>query len=454
LKKKLRSFIDKYKPFAPGSHIIVGLSGGADSVALLHVLLTQRDAYELTLSAVHVNHGLREAARDDESFVTELCGKWEIPLRIFHVDVRFEAQTHGQTIEETARRLRYGCFEKALGEMNGFAGKSVAIATAHNRDDSAETVLLNLIRGAGLKGLCGIPPVRQINGGTVIRPLLEISRNEIEAYLNENNLSCRTDESNADETYARNRIRHTLLPYIAKHLNPQAAEVFARNALALREDEAFLESLTCGAYKQCQTDKGLDINILTSLPAALVRRVIRYALGNKPDIDGGHINQVIELLHKATGRETYLPGDTVVRREYGRLVIATAKPMPSGGFCYILEPCQPLFIPPLNKTVLLTLSPQEGFAKSFSYDKIRTGLCLRTRRNGDRIYFAGVGTRKLQDYLTDTKTPRSQRDMIPLLADGSDILWIMDSRSRVNGKYEYKPESKGCWLSLLDEGGT
>jgi tRNA(Ile)-lysidine synthase len=459
----LRETIRKFDLLSPGDAVVVGVSGGADSTALLHALIALREEMNLVLYAAHVNHHLRGEADEDERFAAALCGEWRIPFSVFHADVRSEAK--GQTIEEAARRLRYGCLYAALGERG--ANK---IAVAHHRDDNAETVLLNVIRGAGLTGLCGIPPKRR----EIVRPLLETPRSAVEAYLQANNIPCRTDASNFDRAYTRNRIRHDVLPLVTAHINPKAAEVIARNAAWLRDEDALLEGLARESYEKClMSDNAaasardgethgckvisLDTKTLAMLPVSLQRRVVRHAIrqtaGHTANIHAAHIGQIISLSQNKTGRETHLPAGLRVRREYGRLIFNEQAPHAPTGFYYPLTPEIPIYIPEMEMHALLTLTPQgesEPFPKmktarrncfkSFSYDKVRTGLCLRTRRPGDCIHIKGVGTRKLQDYFTDVKTPRSQRDAVPLLADGSEILWVMDERGRTHSRYA----AQGC----------
>jgi tRNA(Ile)-lysidine synthase len=446
--------INQYHLLSHGDRVLVGLSGGADSVALLHALMSLRDTWQLSLFAAHINHQLRDEAQADEDFVNALCMTWQIPLRVFHIDVRGEAC--GQTVEQAARRLRYECLQAAALEAQAHC-----IATAHNRDDNAETVLLNLIRGAGLKGLCGIPPMREDGkGAPVIRPLLETPRQAIEAYLQENNIPYRTDASNFDCAYTRNRIRHEILPPIEAHINPHARQVIARNALWLKEDEALLAQLTLQAFDECAVSHNplrLCIKTLAAQPPALIRRVLRravaHAYGTITDLHAAHIELISDLLHGGTGREVHLPTGSIVRREYGHLIFTRQPPDMPLGFCYTLEPEQAVFIPELGKTARLTLHKPTFHCKpTFLYDKVEGCLHLRTRRPGDRIHIQGVGTRKLQDYFTDNKTPRDQRDAVPLLACGSEILWIMDKHNRTHSRYTAHPNEattihdRCCWL--------
>ena len=218
LPKKVWDFAREKALLQVGDRVIVALSGGADSVTLLHVLCGLRDAADLTVAAVHVHHGLRGADADaDEALCRRLCEQWDVPLSVHHIDVAAEAASAHETIEQTGRRLRYACLEREADKQNA------KIATAHTASDQAETVLLHLTRGCGLHGLCGIPPRR----GGVIRPLLTCSREQVEAYCAAQGLAFATDATNADVTYARNRVRHRVLPELTE-INPRVGEALCR----------------------------------------------------------------------------------------------------------------------------------------------------------------------------------------------------------------------------------
>ena len=430
-----------------GDGVVVALSGGADSVALLSMLVARRESLGLALFAVHVNHGLRAEAAGDEEFVRELCARWAVPLRVFCVDVHAEAKGGKVGVEEAGRRARYAAFQTALEDWG--ADK---IATGHNLDDNAETVLLNLCRGAGLRGLCGIPPV----SGNIIRPLLETSRAQIEAYLMKEGIPFVTDASNAGNAYARNRMRNIILPALAEHINPNAAGNMARNTDFLRVDADYLEAAAREAYAHCAQVSPtardghpavvIDIPRLLALPEALRYRVAReaaararhpHSTGNAAlaDIHAIHIRDVLRLAGGPSGREVRLPGLTA-RREYDGLCFFPGAPAcAQSGFCYPLTPGTPLFVPEISKLVTFT-----GCTQSADYGILcapMPGLCLRTRRPGDRISHS----KKLQDYFTDNKVPRHRRDAIALVAVGSEIIWILDEKNKItkNGRHYMVP---------------
>jgi len=424
----------------PGDGVLVGLSGGVDSVSLLSVLIALKDEYQLAISAVHINHNLRgEASAQDERLVRALCKSLNVPLFVFQADVKDYAVKNKIGIEEAGRKLRYEFLQKAMDGMQ-------KIAVGHNQDDNAETVLLNLFRGTGLKGLCGIPPVN----GSIIRPLIEVSRLEIEAYAKKNVLVYAIDETNTSVDYNRNVIRNEILPLIQRNFGDATSGVIARNALFMRDDEDFLASFSqkksCMLAYNLFCKKNLSVDLLLSLHVAVARRVIRNAvfefLGDLRDITSAHIQSILDIAQGRTGREVSLPGFNV-RREYDKLVLYKEKK--NQGFYHILEPDSPISIP--GMTITLSLDPTLHYTHSFNYDKVNMPLEIRTRRPGDKITLPG-GTKKLQDYFIDTKTPRHQRDSTPLLAHGSDILLIMDSHNRTNVTYQVQEKTRACWITI------
>jgi len=410
---------DKYK-----ESIVVGLSGGADSVALLYVL---REA-GAQIFAAHINHGLRgEESERDETFVRELCKREGVELQVFRANVQEFAATQKLGTEEAARILRYRFFEQA---MTSFAANKIAVG--HNADDNAETVLMNLCRGSGLSGLCGIPPVSPLMSsaeGTIIRPLLGVYRTEIEAYLRERNIDFVTDSTNASDDFTRNRVRNKILPALQSEVNPGAKAAIAKAAELLRADDDFLEITAQSALASCSpAPHTICIQKFLALHPAIMRRVVRLAItqarGNKADITQTHVFAVTDLSKGQTGREIHLPG-VVVSKEYGTLVFS--KEEKCTGFCYPLTPGISLTIPEIDKTFTLSSDAPAP-------------LFLRTRKPGDKITLKTADgkffTKKLQDYFTDEKIPRRQRDKIPLLALGSEILLILHKKNRANAKFE------------------
>jgi tRNA(Ile)-lysidine synthase len=250
----------------PGAKVIVALSGGADSVCLLHLLSGLRDKLGLSLEACHVNHMLRGEASDrDEDFVRELCSRLGIPLHVRRVDVNSLRQKH-QSLEECAREARYSCFDEI--------GTNALVATAHTADDNTETVLFNLIRGTGLRGLCGIPPVR----ANFIRPLIETAKSDILAYLEERNVEYITDESNYSDEFTRNNLRLNVIPLLEK-INPSLTGAVTKMCAALRYDEEYLHGIAASALESAGSGDGFyKADVLLNYPPAILNRIISLFL--------------------------------------------------------------------------------------------------------------------------------------------------------------------------------
>ncbi|MCL2048680.1 MAG: tRNA lysidine(34) synthetase TilS [Defluviitaleaceae bacterium] len=518
--------------------IVVGISGGADSVALLHILHSDGN----DVAAVHVNHNLRGAESDgDEAFVRALCERLGVPLRVVSVNVRRLAEQYKLGVEEAARKLRYEALETARRELN-----AEKIAVGHTADDNAETVIMNLCRGAGLKGLCGIPP----ENGRIIRPLLKKSRAEIEEYLLLHGLEYIHDTSNFSNEFLRNRIRNIIMPALEKEVGANVKAIIAKNTELLRDDEDFLSAAAFAAsgelgklgalpllsecfvdvlrstqninlvgisprsldteceantqqaqeqeqeqaqeqtqgqeQEQAQPKITLDIQKLNLLHPAIKKRVIRIALEKIRteelyDISAAHILAVLGLAKAQSGREIHLPS-AIVAKEYDKLIF-TALPhqvgycragaCPSRGMhatagqagsaCGIIQenhldnallpacpsptknlanapiPVPNLSAKHINHLLKENFSPRGYCTKAFDCDKIHGEVFLRTRLCGDKITLrSGSGqlfTQKLQDFFTNKKVPKSERDNIPLLAYGSDILWFFWDKEYANANY-------------------
>jgi len=415
--------IQKHTMLHPQDGVIVGFSGGADSVALLHVLFRLRALYDLRLTAVHVHHGLRGISADEDlAFCRAFCERLGIPLRAVFVQADEFAQAQHITVEEAGRVLRYQAFERIQREAN-----AQKIAVAHHQNDQAETILMRIVRGTGAAGLRGIPFVR----GGVIRPMLDLSRAEIEQYCADEGLRWRTDESNWDNRYTRNKIRNRILPMLEREMNPAAVTALAKMALLAEEDNALLDSLAEEAYADCRRDGGLDINGLLALPIAVKRRVVRLAAGDAGglrDVHFRHIDDILALTTGQTGKSVCLPRGLCVCRTYDLLRFIQSE-AEAEAFSYALSMGEAVYVPQLNQTV--SLSEKETLRKNvrklctkrIDCDRIKQGLQIRTRLPGDVIALPG-GTKKLKKYWIDAKVPRAAREGAVLLADGNEIVWI------------------------------
>ena len=393
-----------------GDRIVCALSGGGDSVALLHCLLSLREELAITVTAAHFNHCLRGEESDaDEAFVRQLCAQWGVELTVGRGDPRSRT---GESPEEAARNLRYAFLLQQTG----------IIVTAHHGDDQIETVLLHLLRGTGLKGLCGM----QTRNGRIFRPMLEISRAQIEAYLTEYRLPSRFDSSNGCDDALRNRLRHHVLP-ILRQENPNLTETFARMTGLLRQDEAFLEEKTAEILQKSTVKNGFDCEILRNAPEVLRRRAIRQLLPvSKPAMV--HVELVEQLLRRTDGSASAnLPDGITAIREYGLLRFETAAvsgPIPP----MVLQPDQPVHLPELTVTmhgpILLETEADQRTVFAIKADgDTPPAVTIRSRQTGDSLCLSG-GTKSLKKLMIDRKVPASQRDRLPVLTDDQGIIAV------------------------------
>ncbi|NLJ87278.1 MAG: tRNA lysidine(34) synthetase TilS [Epulopiscium sp.] len=433
--KRIDNIIKKFNMIDKEDKIVVGVSGGADSICLLHILKELSKDYPFEITAVHVNHGLRgKEADEDESFVRDICRQWDISFNAFHIDIKEEAKRRKSSEEEAGRKARYEIFEKLRKEIN--ANK---IAVAHNMNDQAETVLMQLFRGSGMKGLAGIPLIR----ANIIRPLLAVSREEIEDYCKNNHIPFRQDSTNVLNIYTRNKIRNELIPLIKENFNPNIVGSLYNLAHLLREEDDYLESIAQESFKQVLKEKNtdyivLDNNIFNSYNIVIQRRLLRIAIkeliGNIKDIEYNHITDIIELSYKGTGKRISLPRGLVVKKQYDDLLLQVSENKDLS-FCYNIPTQGSIVIKEAGIKVetrildkkTFKLFNQNTYTKSFDYDKIKDTLQIRTRCEGDRIFFE-EGSKKLKKFFIDEKIPKDNRNQIPLLADGNRILWVIGYR--------------------------
>lgn len=419
---KARETIARYGMFTEGDAVLAGFSGGADSSALLHLLCALREERGLRVYAAHVNHGLRgeEAARD-EQFVRERCRDWNVPLCVLHADVRAEARRSGESEELCGRRLRYAFFAEQA------AVRGAKIATAHTLSDSVETMLLNLARGTGLAGLCGIPPVR----GNIVRPLIETTRAEVEAYCAAHGFAYVTDSSNSSRAYGRNRVRLDVVPAL-RTLNPSLEQTFLRNLRLFREDEALLEEWTEALLRDAAVPDGFSAEVLRKSPLcarALASAAVKTT-GHRPE--AVHVQAMETLLHTGAGR-TQLKGGWLAELRHGRLAFYMQMPVPAPEWNRFLEPGTFENGPVCLKVRLLT---QENVKKFESFhrrylknlldcDKIKGKAVIRTRQAGDYFHPAGrkVG-KSLKKWFNEEAVSLPLRPFVPVAADETGIIWV------------------------------
>jgi len=439
--------IDRYRLLPPGAGVLVAVSGGADSTALFYLLRDAASRLGIRIVGLaHFNHLLRGAASDDdEQFCREMAGRLGLRFEEGRGDVRAAAGRLGTSVEDAGRRLRY----EFLEEARVWAGGS-HVAVGHTRDDQAETLLLNLLRGAGTTGLGGMPASR----GTIVRPLIDCTHLELVEWLTALGIPFREDETNLDRRYLRNRVRHEILPALSS-VSPSARDAIARAAEITRADAEYLDELAAGALVGVSRPSGaggervLDAEALAAMPTALGRRVVRLALAA---VAGGRFvgfaqaEKVVALARGAIRGPIRLPGQRAHLTAKGDLVLGPTRgrgtgdgegASSSGTFFRA-----PLSIPgeallgdgravscelrPGGAAVMAAELAGGGSGTAVVDAELATGLAVRFRRPGDRVRPLGLAGRKtLQDLFVDRKVPRSERDRTPLVVDGDDrVVWV------------------------------
>jgi tRNA(Ile)-lysidine synthase len=438
LLEKVKLTIDRFGMLKAGERVLVAVSGGPDSVCLLSVLLSLSTELGISLHIAHLDHMFRGRESADESlFLERLAEKLGTPVTIEQFDVPAFCRERGVSSQAGAREVRYG-FLHRVAETIGAS----RIATGHTAEDQAETFLMRLLRGAGVTGLSAIPPVRE----NIIRPLIEVTRDDVLEYLKSSGLEYVSDPSNSKPVYTRNRIRMEVLP-VLKRFNPRIVETLAFTADLLRDEdeaaEACLSTVATKVIVQEDNHVALKREEFNALPQAYKRRMLRKAVAltgaNSKGMSSVQVRDVIAFMAAAqTGRTMHMPYGLIIEREYEKFVIrfeTTAK-----GFSYTLNISGVTLIPELGMEVDASVCddiPAETNVKNyrwqalFDYDKISPLLTMRNRRSGDWFCPLGMGgkSKKLQDYFVDEKIPRLERDTVPILVSGDDVLWVVGLRT-------------------------
>lgn len=430
---KVFQYIREQNLIAVGDLVITGISGGPDSMALLDILIQLRPRLNFQLVVAHLNHGLRPEAAAEEKFVSDYCRIVQIPFYSRQVDVQEIATREKKSLEEAGRECRYQYFAELAAKLG-----ANRIATAHHRNDNAETVLLNIIRGSGIKGLRGIRPIN----GKIIRPLLCVTKNEIESYLGENCIEYCIDLSNYSTDYLRNRIRHNLLPLLEQNYNPRIVEGLNQLAdIAAAENNA-METETARFWEQLvikqETDEIiLDAHRILQLHPAFQRRVIMKTLSiiqGENSWDATDIKVVINLLSKSgSSRRLQLKQGLYVKKVYEH--IAFTRKLPGKiSFSYKVTVPGQVYIKETGKSYSFQLLERKDFKPQagdlyLDYDKIQGELYLRSRQPGDVFCPRGMqGTKKIKDFFIDLKVPQDKRDQVPLLIAEKKIYAILGFR--------------------------
>ena len=436
---KIEKFILENDLLREGQRIGIGISGGADSVALLRVLYGLKDRFKIDVSAVHVEHGIRgDDSEADMEFVRDLCRSMGVPLSVHRIDVPRLKKAWKVGMEEAARLARYDIFKKEIEDG------LYAVAVAHNRNDHAETVLFNLARGTGLKGLSGIPVKRQ----GIIRPLLCVSRDEIEDYLQSLGQDFRTDKTNFDEAYSRNLIRHSLLPGMLS-INSGALRHLADAAFDIGEADRYFEARAKDLYERAKLGDGsIDCNIVLA-ESELVQKYfwrtrIEKVAGRLKDITREHIDLLIKLSAAGTGKRVDLPHGISATNDYGVMRFSTPADCPKEkkGVSYGISEPFPIGI--LNGEVplgssLMEFLKEKTHTKYIDCGKITYGLEIRVPNKEDYIYLKGDLRKRIGRYYIDNKVPKDERFCMEAVIDGSGIVVLPDGR--VSDRYMVSPDT-------------
>ena len=432
MQKDIRKKLDQYHMLSKGDRILIGLSGGADSVCLAQILYELKEEFELELAAVCCHHGLRgEEADRDVLFAEAFCRERNITFYKEYENVNRRAENCRISVEEAGREFRHETFQHIMKE-HGYH----KLAIAHNADDRAETMLFHLTRGTGLAGLCTMEPVREYGEGChLIRPLLWTGKARIENWLREKNISWRVDGSNEEDIYTRNRIRHNVLPNL-KQINDRAAEHMGETAEQLGEIYSYLKEEEARIFHQVveKRQDGLLIHVPQLkekhpyMKKAILYRCLCEMEEGRKDITSGHVKILLGLLEGDTGREASFMKGIRGRREYDTLLLYKEKE-----FVGRNQDRENILN---HMDISMEKYPNRGeeisknkYTKHFDCDKILNGLCLRFWQEGDYLYLReDGGKKKLSRYFIDHKIPSEERGRIPLLADGSHILWIVGHR--------------------------
>jgi tRNA(Ile)-lysidine synthase len=466
--ERIAKYCEEKHLFARGDGVVAGLSGGADSVFLLEVLFRLQDRWGLRLCAVHVNHGIRgQEAQRDQDYAEAFARSRNVPIRVYQADIPKLARQRHMTEEEAGRAYRYQCFEECRRELD-----FQKLAVAHHQDDQAETVLFQLLRGSSLRGLGGMRPKRD----RLVRPLLEISRKEIESALREAQIPYCNDTTNAQNIYARNRLRNEVIPYLQQEVQPEAAAHIARTGSHLQEVMDYIDAQRDEAYDKIVSGgegiRSMQYEAYQALPAVLQREVILRMMeelaGKRKDITSVHLQMAAALFEGATGKEITLPYGIRAKKSYHTLSLyrqgeaeVREKKLP-----YLQKElvCGVEYELPLadgsSVRAVFEQKNDEKFSdanlknhctKCFDYDKIVTMPLFRYPERGDYLWLDQTGrTKKLQRLFIDEKVALDQRSTMVVLAEGHHILWV-PALERCSAYYYVSDATKNVIYAYLQK---
>ncbi len=449
--------IGAHQMVAPADTIVVAVSGGPDSLCLLHVLCALREELDISLHVAHLDHGLRgRESAADAAFVGELARAWQLPVTVEAADVAAYRRAHKLSLEEAARQVRYAFLADVARRVS-----ANAVAVGHTADDQVETILMHWLRGAGLTGLRGMLPVQRLPGTAehesirLIRPLLEITRGETEDYCRAHGLAPRRDRSNEDDRLRRNRVRRQVLPLL-EQFNPNLRSLLLRTARIVADDEACMDQQTATAWRAvAQVEEGsvsFHLDQWQGIPAALQRRLLRRAWahlsGALSDLSWVHVEQARDIIaRRRVGTGAHLPGGVSLLVGYTAFTVGRqgSGPVAHPDLPLLTTESLPIACPgvtllpggrwrveaevlPVERAGQMLGRPSH-LEEIFDAGAIGRELLLRRRRPGDRMQPLGMaGTKKLQDIMVDARIPRAWRGAVPVLATPDRIVWVVGTR--------------------------
>lgn len=475
--KKVFDYVSEHSMLNAGDYVAAGVSGGADSVCLFFALLEIRKKIPIDIHVVHVNHMIRDDAKDDAEYVRSLCEKFDIKFTLKEYDVGNIAKKEGISMEEAGRNARYKAFYDVLSDAGTKASGSAEdrrgrigkdskdvkiakigkIAVAHNKNDCCETFLFNLFRGSSLRGLSGIAPVR----GEVIRPLMCLERSEIEEFLDKNGIKYCIDHTNLEDNYTRNKIRHHILDMAVKEVSPAAVRHINDACVKISGAYSLISDIAADAYKSCATEdeKGIRIDsrkyeaIHPAIQGYVIMAAIEKAAESAKNIESVHIEQIRALFKKQCGRRIDLPYKLCAVRDYSGIFLQKGCEDGANDTLaeYMLTDADRerllnnesieidlrdgeslIFSIEEADSKIIENIPQKKYTKWLDYDRIEKDIVIRTRKEGDYLTIDApegeVRKKTLKSYFTDKKIPAKERGKICLVAEGSHILWITGDR--------------------------
>lgn len=436
---KVIDYIKENELIQQGDKILVALSGGPDSVCLLHILYELKDTFNLTLGAIHINHMLRDEDSDkDEKYIIKLCNELGINHYVKRINIEYVARFENVSLEVAGRNERYKAFEEIRNKY-----EYNKIAVAHNSNDQAETILMRIMRGTGLEGLTGIKPKREDG---VIRPILCLNRQEIERYCEEKRLNPRIDSSNYERIYSRNKIRLDILPYMKEHFNKDIIDTLNRMSILLQKDNEFIEKYSNGCYNKYCENLGERFKIsqklfkeeMDSIITRVIIRAFKEVSNSHQNFEMKHIYEIVNLANKDTGKKLNLTNKIICENLYGDIIFIKKekhkKELSNNSEIKIDK--NDIYKKVIFDNYIISFEiienrnevefSKNSLIKLFDYDNIEKEIVIRYRKDGDKIIPLGMkGSKKIKDIFIDLKIPREDRNNIPILCFDDKISWIV-----------------------------